>query len=59
MMSKQVLTSVDLLRDDDGISSKKEDSDAVLSRASKKASRSKGLRSQRRLIGIYIGVDQG
>ena len=54
MMSKQVLTSVDLLRDDDGISSKKEDSDAVLSRASKKASRSKG-----RLISTYIGVDQG
>ena len=47
-----------LLRDNGGVLSKKEGSKAVLSNASEEVSRSKRLQSERRLIGMYIGVDQ-
>ena len=47
-----------LLRDDDEVSSRKGDSGAVLSSMSKKAFRSEKLQSERRLISMYIGVDQ-
>ena len=47
------------LRDNGGVSSRKGDSGAVLSSTSGKASKSDRLQSKRRLISIYIGVDQG
>ena len=55
MSDKQAnVDTCQLPRDDDGVSSRKGDSGAVLSSASKKASR-----SERRLISMYIDVDQG
>ena len=48
-----------LLRDNNWVLSRKGDSGTVLSSASKKASRSDKLWSERRLIGTNIGVDQG
>ena len=48
-----------LPRDDDRVSSRKGDSGIILSSASKRAFRSDKLQNERRLIGTYIGVDQG
>ena len=47
-----------LIRVDGRVSFKEEGSGAVLPKLSKKASRSDELRSEQRLIGMYIGVDQ-
>ena len=46
-------------RNDGGVLSKEEGNGGVLPKLREKASRSEELRSERKLISMYIGVDQG
>ena len=48
-----------LEKDNGRVLSKEEGNGGVLPKSREKASKSKGLQSKRRLISIYIGVDQG